>query len=190
MPVRLYIGMGNQAAYEKIRVTLEENGYTIIGNAETGSELLENIRTLMPDIAIIDSRLSLIDGVSVTGTIIDGNICDVLLLSSPDEEFSITDEKSKCIFSNLVKPVSRSTMLEVLRLLTSVRTKINSLENEADQLRTSLDTRKEVEKAKGLLMKNLGLTEPDAFKKIQKQSMDKGIPMKEIARAIILAYDI
>jgi two-component system, response regulator PdtaR len=57
-------------------------------------------------------------------------------------------------------------------------------------LRSSLDTRKEVEKAKGLLMKHLGLSENDAFKRIQKQSMDRGIPMKEIAKAIILAYDI
>jgi two-component system, response regulator PdtaR len=68
--------------------------------------------------------------------------------------------------------------------------KIQELEQEVETLRASLDTRKEVEKAKGLLMKNLGLSEPEAFKRIQRQSMDRGIPMKEIAKAIILAYDI
>ena len=68
--------------------------------------------------------------------------------------------------------------------------RIRDLENEIDELKSSLDTRKEVEKAKGLLMRNLNLSEPEAFKRIQKQSMDRGIPMKEIAKAIILAYDI
>jgi two-component system, response regulator PdtaR len=70
------------------------------------------------------------------------------------------------------------------------RRRVQGLEKEIEELRNTLDTRKEVEKAKGLLMRNLNLSEADAFKRIQKQSMDRGIPMKEIAKAIILAYDI
>jgi response regulator NasT len=90
----------------------------------------------------------------------------------------------------MVKPINKYALVSTTESIVKHNNKVMSLEKEIKDLKYSLVARKEIEKAKGLLMKNLKLTEPEAFKKIQKQSMDKGLPMMDIAKAIIIAYDI
>jgi response regulator NasT len=109
---------------------------------------------------------------------------------SSDKESYMDSIRSDSNFVFMAKPINRQNLINTIELMIKNKKRIKLLEKEIEELKASLDTRKEVEKAKGLLMKHLGLTEAEAFKRIQKQSMDRGIPMKEIARAIILAYDI
>jgi two-component system, response regulator PdtaR len=121
---------------------------------------------------------------------LEDKICDVILIATEPQDSVIDEMKSENNFVCMVKPLNKSSLINTIDLMIKNKRRISELERQIDELRSSLDTRKEVEKAKGLLMKNLNLSEPEAFKRIQRQSMDRGIPMKEIAKAIILAYDI
>lgn len=187
---RILIAMSSEPSIGKLKTILAEAGYTIVEQAREGSECLRKIRTLKPDLLIVDFSLPLMNGCEVAKVALEDRICDVVLLTTLEQESAAFPLKQESGFTCLTKPLNRSALLNTLELMMKSRRKIRQLEKEIEELRGSLDTRKEVEKAKGLLMKHLGLSEPEAFKRIQKQSMDRGIPMKEIAKAIILAYDI
>lgn len=187
---RILLAMSNDTSINKLRVILVENGYTVVDQAKDGNECLRKIRALKPDLVILDYSLSLMNGFEVSKVAIEDKLCDVILIISPTQENIIGSIKSENNFVCMAKPLNKPNLINTIDLMIKNKRRIQELEQEIETLRASLDTRKEVEKAKGLLMKHLNLSEPDAFKRIQRQSMDRGIPMKEIAKAIILAYDI
>jgi two-component system, response regulator PdtaR len=187
---RILIAMSSDSLAAKLKLILAEAGFAVIDQAKDGSECLRKIRTLRPDLSVLEHSLPLMSGYEVAKVALEDKICDVVLISTLEQENIANPLKQENNFICLVKPVNKTALISTLELMIKNRKKIKQLENEVEELRSSLDTRKEVEKAKGLLMRHLGLSENDAFKRIQKQSMDRGIPMKEIAKAIILAYDI
>ncbi len=187
---RIMIAMSSEALSLKLKTILVEAGFMIIEQANEGQECLRKMRALKPDIIILEYNLPHMNGLEISRVAIEDGICDVMLFVSVDQECMVDDIRQESGFVSLVKPVNKMLLIGSLELMIKDRRKIKQLEKEIEELKLSLDTRKEVEKAKGLLMANLGLTESAAFKRIQKQSMDRGIPMKEIAKAIILAYDI
>ncbi|MCX7922863.1 MAG: ANTAR domain-containing protein [Clostridia bacterium] len=187
---RILVAMSNDTSTSKLRAILIENGYTVIDHARDGHECLRKMRALKPDLVILDYNLQSMNGCEVARVTIEDKISDVILIIN-DAEKSLVDEiKSDSGFVCLTKPLNKPGLINTIELMVKNKRKIRELEREIESLRATLDTRKDVEKAKGLLMKNLNLSESEAFKRIQKQSMDRGIPMREIAKAIILAYDI
>jgi two-component system, response regulator PdtaR len=188
--VRILLAMSNEASSSKLKGILVESGYTIIDLARDGNECLRKVRALRPDLAIIDYNLPLLNGYEVSKVLLDDRVSDVIVLVSEVQKSLMDDLKSEVGFMCLTKPLNKSGLTSTIDLMYKNRKRIMCLEEEIEGLKSSLDTRKEVEKAKGLLMRHMNLSEPEAFKRIQKQSMDRGIPMKEIAKAIILAYDI
>ena len=186
---RIVIAMSSDATIEKVRAVINENGYLVIDEAKDGNDCLRKIRTLRPDIAILEYSLSSTTAVEVARVATEDDICNIILISTEEQKNMIYDLDSPS-FVCLTKPLNKNSLISAVEIMSKNRRKIKDLEEEIEKLRSTLDTRKEVDKAKGLLMKMLGISEPEAFKKIQKQSMDKGIPMKDIAKAIILAYDI
>ncbi len=187
---RIVLAMNNETSIAKLKMILVESGFSVIDQAKDGNECLRKIRALKPDIVILDYGLPLQNGFEVAKIAIEDKICDVILLVTGSQEAVAEGLKSYSGFVSMAKPLNRFALLNSIELMIRNRKRIKELEKEIDELRASLDTRKEVEKAKGLLMNHMGLSEAEAFKRIQKQSMDRGIPMKEIAKAIILAYDI
>lgn len=187
---RIMVAMGSDALTLKLKTILVEAGFMIIEQANEGQECLRKMRALKPDIIILEYNLPHMNGLEISKVALEDGICDVMLFVSVDQDSLVDDIRQESGFVSLVKPVNKMLLIGSLELMIKDRRKIKQLEKEIEDLKLSLDTRKEVEKAKGLLMANLGLTESAAFKRIQKQSMDRGIPMKEIAKAIILAYDI
>ncbi|MDP4093984.1 MAG: ANTAR domain-containing protein [Bacillota bacterium] len=187
---RILIAMANEASVGKLKTILSESGYIVVDSAKDGNECIRKLRTLRPDLAIIEYNLPLMNGYEVAKVSVEDNICDIVLVVGESQRNSIDDLEGPRSFICMPKPLNKSNLIITIDLMVKNRKKIVSLENEIKQLKDVLDTRKEVERAKGLLMKQLNLTEAEAFKRIQKQSMDRGIPMKEIAKAIILAYDI
>lgn len=187
---RIVLAMNNETSIAKLKMILLESGFSVIDQAKDGNECLRKIRALKPDIAILDYGLPLQNGFEVAKIAIEDKICDVILLVTGSQETIAEGLKSYSGFVSMSKPLNRLALVNSIELMIRNRKRIKELEKEIDELRASLDTRKEVEKAKGLLMNHMGLSEAEAFKRIQKQSMDRGIPMKEIAKAIILAYDI
>lgn len=187
---RIMVAMSNDASTAKLRSILTESGYTVVDQAKDGHDCLRKIRALRPDLVLLDYGLSLMNGYEVARVAVEDRICDVILIAT-DAQIGLIDEiKTDTGFICLLKPLNKPVLINTIELMVKNRRKIVALEKEIQELKSTLDTRKEVEKAKGLLMKNLNLSEAEAFKRIQKQSMDRGIPMKEIAKAIILAYDI
>ena len=187
---RIMVAMSSDALTLKLKTILVEAGFLVIEQANEGQECLRKMRALKPDIIILEYNLPHINGLEISRVALEDGICDAMLFVSADQESMVDDIRQESGFVSLVKPVNKMLLIGSLELMIKDRKKIKQLEKEIEDLKLSLDTRKEVEKAKGLLMANLGLTESAAFKRIQKQSMDRGIPMKEIAKAIILAYDI
>ncbi len=188
--VRILVAMGNDATAIKMKTILSESGYTVVDIAKEGNECLRKLRTLRPDLAVLDYALPMLNGYEVAKVAVEDGICDIMLVIGEAQRNDIGNIEGGSSFVCMAKPLNRMNLINTIELMVKNRRRIRALEDEIKDLRENLDTRKEVERAKGILMKNLNLTEPEAFKRIQKQSMDRGIPMKEIAKAIILAYDI
>ena len=182
--------MNNDTSIGKLRSILLESGFKVIEQARDGQDCLRKVRTLKPDIAILDFSLTSMNGCEVAKIAIDDDICDIILIVSEAQKNLIDDTNTGSGFVCMSKPINKTSLLNTIDLMVKNKRKIRKLQTEIDELKTTLGTRKEVEKAKGLLMKHLNLSEAEAFKRIQKQSMDKGIPMREIAKAVILAYDL
>jgi response regulator NasT len=187
---RILIAM-NDASASKLKSILNQNGINTIGQVSDGQECLRKVKLLGPDIVILEYDLPLLNGHEVSKVILDEKVCDVILIVNDSlQKNFVSDMTDEIGFVCIVKPVSKVTLVNTVELMIKTKRKIARLEKEIEDLKEVLNTRKEVEKAKGLLMKHLKLSEAEAFKRIQKQSMDKGISMREIAKAIVLAYDI
>lgn len=187
---RILVAMANDASIGKLKTILSENGYTVVEQCRDGQDCLRKVRAFKPDILILEYGLPLSNGVEVAKVAVDDRICDVILIVNSTQESMLGDIRSEYGLVCMTKPLNKTSLINAIELMVKAKKRISVLEKEIEILKANLDTRKEVEKAKGLLMKHMGLTESEAFKRIQKQSMDRGIPMREIARAIILAYDI
>ena len=191
--VRILVAMENGILINKLKTILLEIGYEVIDQANEGNECLSKIRSLSPDITVIDYKLVSIEGFEIAKIVARDKLCDVIIVSdiqTDEEKSSIDYIKSEYDFVVMAKPLKRENLISTINLLMKNKKKIIQLEKEVEVLKMTLNARKDIEKAKGLLMKHLKLSEDQAFRRIQKQSMDKGIPMKEIAQAIILTYDL
>ncbi|KNY30377.1 ANTAR domain-containing response regulator [Pseudobacteroides cellulosolvens] len=187
---RILIAMNNEVSSGKLKTLFSENGYIVAGQVSDDQECLRRVRALGPDLVVLDYDLPISNGLEVAKILLEDKLCDVILIATESQK-TLAEELSNDIgFSCISKPIGKTNLLNTVDLMFKARKKINTLEKEITDLKEVLSTRKEVEKAKGLLMKHLNLSEAEAFKRIQKQSMDKGISMKEISKAIILAYDI
>lgn len=187
---RIFVAINNDTSINKMKTLLADSGYMVIDMAKDGHECLRKIRMLRPDLAIVDFNLPLTNGFEVAKVAVEDDICDIILITSNNQCDLADGMKSESGFVCMEKPLNKMSLINTIDLMVKNRKRIQQLEKEIEELRANLDTRKDVEKAKGLLMRHLNLTEAEAFKRIQKQSMDKGIPMREIAKAIILAYAI
>jgi response regulator NasT len=189
-PVKILLCMSNETTLSKIKKILSFNNFTVIDQARDGQECLKKFKELRPDIILMENNITVMSGIELSKIILKEKSCDIMLMISEDKIESIKELKYKERFTYMVKPINKYALVSTTESIVKHNNKVMSLEKEIKDLKYSLVARKEIEKAKGLLMKNLKLTEPEAFKKIQKQSMDKGLPMMDIAKAIIIAYDI
>jgi len=187
---RVIVAMGNDATNAKIKAFLVEHGYEVVETAQESNECLRKLSLLRPDILVIDSALPGMGGFEVTRVAVDDDNCSVVMITSTPQEYIEENLKDSFRFSYIVKPINKMLLINTLELMQKSGRKIKELEKEVEQLRNAIDSKKEVDRAKRLLMEHLKMSEEEAFKRIQKQSMDKGISMREIAKAIILAYDI
>lgn len=187
--IRIIIALSNESQSIAMKNLLAENGYNEVYIAKDGQDCLRRARLLKPDLAILDFELPSYTGHEVAKILEEDGICGAVLIANEGQRSLINEFKSQRDLTCLIKPISRSTLINTIDLIVRSNKKIKSLEKQVQELKETLETRKLVEQAKGIIMKEYGITEQEAFRKIQKQSMDKGIPVKEIAKAIIIAYD-
>ncbi len=173
-----------------LKTLLEEMGHKVVGEAADGQKALELTRTLKPDVVIMDIKMPVMDGLDAAKIISEEKIAPVVLLTAYSQKDLIERAKEAGVFAYLVKPFQESDLLPAIEIAISRYLEMHELESTVGDLEEKLETRKVVDRAKGILMDKYKMSEADAFRRIQQQSMNQRRSMKEIADAIIIAHEI
>jgi response regulator NasT len=162
---------------------LTEAGYEVIAQATNGEEAISLANEHKPDLAILDVQMPVLDGISAAEKIIA--IAPVLMLTAFSQRELVDRARDAGVMAYVVKPFTISDLVPAIEIAISRHTQMRSLAEEVADLHDRLETRKVIDRAKGILMKALNLTEPEAFSWIQRAAMDRRITMKEVAEAVI-----
>jgi len=166
---------------------LESIGHRVIAEAANGREAVNLARELRPDLAILDIKMPEMDGIEAAQTITQERPIPIILLTAFSEKELAERAANANVAAYLMKPVSEQDLLPAIALAVSRFKEFQSLHHEVDDLRDALETRKLVERAKGILMRRLNLTEEEAFRRMQRRSQNENKKLGEIAEAIITA---
>lgn len=164
--------------------SLQELGYEVVAQAGDGEEALKLATELQPDICIMDVKMPKLDGISAAAKIRELQI-PVILLTAFSQKELVEQARDAGVMAYLVKPFTPNELVPTIEIAFSRHQQIQALENEIADLNERLETRKLIDRAKGLLNEKMNLTEPEAFRWIQKASMDRRLTMQEVARTII-----
>jgi response regulator NasT len=161
---------------------LTESGYDVIAQATNGAEAIELAKEYKPDLAILDVKMPVLDGISAAEEIIA--TAPVLLLTAFSQKELVDRARDAGVMAYVVKPFTINDLIPSIEIAISRHKQMKSLAEEVHDLHERLETRKLVDKAKGILMQALNLSEPEAFSWIQKAAMDRRLTMKDIALAV------
>lgn len=186
---KIGLGLANMAQLENMKQTLTMNGHNIVFSVSDGHDVLRKARSLTPDIVILDFVLPGYPGYDVAQILSDDSISIPVLIVNENQKSICVKKQDNNDFVYLSKPFRVDILLNTLDILFKSKAKLKVLESEIKTLKDRLEDRKLIEKAKGLLVKKFCMTEDEAYKKMQKQSMDKGVSMREIAKALILIHE-
>jgi response regulator NasT len=164
---------------------LTEEGYVVAGEAVDGEQALELARRLHPDLVIMDIKMPKVDGVTAAASIVDERIAPVVMLTAFSQRDLIEQARDAGAMAYLVKPFARHELVPAIELAVSRFAEKRALEDEVATLSERLETRKVVDRAKGLLMTRQQMTEPEAFRWIQRTAMDRRTTMKAVAEAVV-----
>lgn len=166
---------------------LREEGYDVIAEAGDGQQALDLVRELRPDLCILDVKMPGLDGISAAETITAEKICPVLILTAFSQRELVERARDAGAMAYLIKPFSAGDLVPAIEIAISRHAQMAALESEVIDLHDRLETRKAIDRAKGRLMERSGMSEPDAFRWIQKAAMDRRTSMREVAEAIVAA---
>ena len=162
---------------------LAEAGYEVVAQATNGAEAIELAELHKPDLAILDVAMPVLDGISAAEKII--SIAPVLMLTAFSQRELIDRARDAGVMAYVVKPFTISDLVPAIEIAISRHTQMRSLADEVADLHDRLETRKIIDRAKGVLMKALNLSEPEAFSWIQRAAMDRRLTMKDVANAVL-----
>lgn len=168
-----------------LKEMLEEEGYTVVGEAGDGQTAIELAREHRPDLCILDVKMPVMDGISAAERITEESIAPVLMLTAFSQRELVERARDAGAMAYLVKPFSKSDIVPAIEMAVSRFTEIQALGMEVADLEQRLETRKLVDRAKSVLQTQYGLSEPAAFRWIQKTSMDRRLSMQQVAEAVI-----
>ena len=164
---------------------LQEEGYEVVGQAGNGEDAVKLAAEHRPDLVILDVKMPVLDGISAAERIGADKIAPVLMLTAFSQRELVERARDAGAMAYLVKPFSKADLVPAIEMATSRYEELRALENEVADLAARFETRKLVDRAKGLLQVQLGMTEPEAFRWIQKTSMDRRLTMREVAQAVV-----
>ena len=164
---------------------LVEEGYDVVGQAGDGQKAIELAEELRPDLVILDVKMPVLDGIAAAEAIAGQRIAPVVMLTAFSQRELVERAREAGAMSYLVKPFSQSDLVPAIEMAVSRFAEIRQLENEVADLTERLETRKAVDRAKGILQEQLSLTEPEAFRWIQKTAMDLRMSMREVADGVV-----
>lgn len=185
-PVRRVVVAEDEAVIRlDIVEMLREVGYDVVGEAADGESAIRLAEELRPDLVVMDIKMPVLDGISAAERIAKARIAPVVLLTAFSQKELVERARDAGAMAYVVKPFSSNDLLPALEIALSRHAEITALESEISDLTDRFETRKLVERAKGLLISSMGLTEPEAFRWIQKTSMDRRLTMREVAETVL-----
>lgn len=164
---------------------LGEAGYEVVGAAGDGKEAVALVRELRPDLVLMDVKMPVLDGISAAEQIGAESLAPVVMLTAFSQKELVERASDAGVMAYVVKPFTAADLTPAIEVAASRWHQMRTLESEIADLADRLETRKLVDRAKGLLMAQLKITEPDAFRWIQKTAMDRRLSMKEVADLVI-----
>jgi two-component system, response regulator PdtaR len=187
---RLVIADDESLIRMNLKETLVGLGYLVVGEAGDGVSAITLARQLQPDLVVMDIKMPKLDGIQAAEVLTQERIAPVLLLTAYSDRELVERARDAGVVAYLVKPFREADLLPAIEVAIARFQELRSLDKQLGDLQEAMETRKIVERAKGLLMETQGLTEAEAFRRIQQLSMNTRKPMKEIAQALLLANQI
>ena len=182
-PVRIVVAEDEALIRMDLIEMLNEAGYEVIAQASDGAQAIELVREHKPDLAILDVKMPILDGISAAEEII--TICPVLMLTAFSQRELVDRARDAGVMAYVLKQFTINDLVPAIEIAISRHLQMKTLAEEVADLHDRLETRKIIDRAKGILMAALNLTEPQAFSWIQKAAMDRRLTMKEVAQAVI-----
>ena len=182
-PVRILVAEDEALIRMDLVEMLREADYEVVAEAVDGAQAIELAQLHKPDLAILDVKMPVLDGISAAEKIID--IAPVLMLTAFSQRELVERARDAGVMAYVVKPFSIGDLIPAIEIAISRHTQMRSLADEVKDLHERLETRKLIDRAKGILMQALNLSEPEAFSWIQRAAMDRRLTMKEVAAAVI-----
>ena len=185
--LRIVIADNESIIRMDLRELLEEAGHEVVGEASDGLKAVDMTRRLKPDLVVMDIKMPEMDGIAAAKIISNEKLAPVLLLTAYSQKEIVEKAKDSGVLAYLVKPVKESNLFPAMEIALSRFKEYMGIEQELNDLRNSLETRKILDRAKGILMDAYNLSEQEAFRRIQQYSMAKRKSIREVAESIIEA---
>jgi response regulator NasT len=183
MSVRILVAEDEAIIRMDLIEMLQGAGYEVVAAATNGQEAIDLANIHKPDLAILDVKMPVLDGISAAAKVIE--IAPVLMLTAFSQKELVERARDAGVMAYVVKPFTIGDLMPAIEIAMSRHKQMKSLATEVADLHDRLETRKIIDKAKGILMSALSLSEPEAFSWIQKAAMDRRLTMKEVALAVI-----
>jgi response regulator NasT len=168
-----------------LKEMLEEEGYVVVGEAADGETAITLTQSLRPDLVILDVKMPVLDGISAAGRIAADHLAPVVILTAFSQRELVERARDAGAMAYLVKPFTKADLVPAIEIAVSRFQEISALESEVGTLRDRLEVRKLLDRAKGLLQTQRGITEAEAFRWIQKTSMDRRMTMKAVSEEVL-----
>ena len=182
LPIRILVAEDEALIRMDLVEMLQEAGYEVVAEATNGSEAISLASEYRPDIAILDVKMPILDGISAAEKII--SIAPVLMLTAFSQRELVERARDAGVMAYVVKPFTVGDLIPAIEIAISRHTQMKSLADEVTDLHERLESRKVIDRAKGILMQALNLSEPEAFSWIQRAAMDRRLTMKDVALAV------
>ena len=185
MSIRVVIAEDEAIIRLDLRETLEEEGYEVVGETGRGDHAVDLVRELQPDLAILDIKMPHMDGLDAARIITAEKICGVLMLTAFSQREVVEEARDAGALAYLVKPFQKSDLIPAIEVAIGRFRELQQLSGEVDALGEQLESRKTVDRAKGMLIDEYGMKEADAFTFIQRTAMSERSRMRDVAERII-----
>ena len=185
MPVRVVIAEDEAIIRLDLKETLQEEGYDVVGETGRGDEAVDLVRSLEPDLAILDIKMPGMDGLTAARAISAERLCAVLILTAFSQRELVEQARDAGALAYLVKPFQKSELIPAMEMAIGRHRELTALTDSVRGLEQQLETRKLVERAKGVLMDAQAMTEAEAFSWIQRRAMGERTTMKAVAERVL-----
>ena len=185
--LRILIADDESIRLLSLRKQLAALGHNVVAEASTGDEAATLASSALPDLAILDIKMPVMDGIEAAEKITQARPIPIILLTAYDEAQLVERAAQANISAYLMKPVAEEDLLPAITLALARFRQFQALRQEVADLREALEARKTIERAKGILMRRLNLSEDEAFRRLQKQSQDSNRRLAQVAEAIVVA---